>query len=209
MSRLGWQGAALFGFIPLVLYLYLQHPLGPGLSLGSGLILMFGHRFIAAPWTIRHGAERCFWCGRTDRLAARMEVSTGGKVVSLAACDVAHRRLAGRFLTFVARFRPAIAFGIFAPLVVLLAGTAALALGRPLISHEWNRVQFRALVAATVVGVSVGYLAVKDPVEPLTCPFPLHNLFLLGVRKTLWVFRVVGVWWLAAVAAALGRLVGS
>ena len=28
--------------------------------------------------------------------------------------------------------------------------------------------------------------------------FPVHNLFLLGVRNTLWVFRLVGLWWLVS-----------
>jgi len=55
-------------------------------------------------------------------------------------------------------------------------------------------------VALTVVGASLGYLAVREAAEPVTSPFPLHNLFLLGIRNTLWVFRVVGAWWLAASA---------
>ena len=27
--------------------------------------------------------------------------------------------------------------------------------------------------------------------------FPVHNLFLLGIGNTMWVFRLVGIWWLA------------
>jgi hypothetical protein len=36
------------------------------------------------------------------------------------------------------------------------------------------------------------------PGPSLRSPFPLHNLFLLGIRNTLWVFRLVGAWWLVA-----------
>jgi len=27
-------------------------------------------------------------------------------------------------------------------------------------------------------------------------PFPVHNFFLLGIRNLLWVFRLIGLWWL-------------
>ena len=53
-------------------------------------------------------------------------------------------------------------------------------------------------MAATVVGVSLGWLTVRETSGPLSFPFPLHNLFLLGIRATLWVFRLVGTWWLVA-----------
>ena len=33
-----------------------------------------------------------------------------------------------------------------------------------------------------------------------------HNLFLIGIRNTLWVFRIVGGWWLLAAAWHAGRL---
>jgi hypothetical protein len=52
------------------------------------------------------------------------------------------------------------------------------------------------IVAATVVTASLGYLLVREPDARLRCPFPLHNLLLLGIRHTLWIFRVVGAWWL-------------
>lgn len=208
MSLLALQGAALFAFIPLVLFLYLQLPLGPGPSLLVGLAIMFGHRLVAAPWMARHGTQRCLWCGRVGAPAVALTVRTGGRDVMLAACGEAHAALAGRFLTFVARRRVWIAIGIFAPLALLLLGTAALALGHPFIAHGWNKIQFRTIVALTVVGVSVGYRSVSAPAAPLRSPFPLHNLFLLGIRATLWVFRIVGALWLSLTAIALVRGVG-
>ena len=37
----------LFLFIPLVLFLYVQHPAPVGLSLAAGVVLMLGHRLLA------------------------------------------------------------------------------------------------------------------------------------------------------------------
>lgn len=224
MSRLAWQGVALFAFIPLVLFLYLQLPLGPGASLALGATIMLSHRFVAAPWMARHARERCLWCGAaipTTRPTAAsrssppsntstgtIEIANGARVSILAACSDRHRSLIGSFLTFVSRFRVPIAAGIFVPLLLLLAGTLALAFGRPFISHEVNALQFRTIVALTVAGTSIAYLAVRRPSEPLSCPFPLHNLFLLGIRNTLWVFRLVGVLWLAMGIGAIARFRG-
>jgi hypothetical protein len=206
---LALQGAALFAFIPLVLFLYLQLPLGPGSSLLLGLALMLAHRFVASPWMARHSRERCLWCGRTGNLASPLPIPlpirAEGRDWTLAACGAAHADLAGRFLTFVERRRAWIALGIFLPLALLLVGTAALALGHPFIAHDGNRLQFRTIVALTVVGVSLAYRTVPAPAAPLRSPFPLHNLFLLGIRATLWVFRIVGVAWLGLGLIALVR----
>src|SRR6185503_17465373 len=103
MSLLALQGAALFAFIPLVLFLYLQVPLGPGPSLLVGVALMLGHRFIASPWMARHALERCLWCGRTGSMPVRLPIRAGGRYWTLAACGEPHAALAGRFLTFVTR----------------------------------------------------------------------------------------------------------
>ena len=34
------------------------------------------------------------------------------------------------------------------------------------------------------------------PSERPAVPFPVHNFFLLGVRNLLWIFRLVGIWWI-------------
>src|SRR5262245_49388015 len=205
MSRLALQGAALFAFIPLVLFLYLQLPLGPAASLLIGLGIMLSHRFAASPWMARHARDRCLWCGRAGPMPVPLPILAGRRTWTLAACGEAHAALAGRFLTFVHRRRLLIALGIFAPLALLIAGTAALALGRPFMAHEWNRLQFRTIVAVTVVGASLGYRTVPSPATPLRGAFPLHNLYLLGIRATLWVFRIVGAVWLAMTVMALVR----
>jgi hypothetical protein len=199
--RLALHGLLLFLFIPLVLVLYLRQPLGPVRSILVGLLIMFGHRFLAAPWMERHATERCLWCGRGLRArngVRTFEVHTRGGQRTCAACNDAHFDLAGRFLTFVWRHRPPIAAGIFVPLVVLLVASLALAAGHPLLPQEWNTWQFKTIVALTVVLTSLAYRTVSHPDMTLRTPFPLHNLFLLGIRNTLWVFRLVGAWWLVA-----------
>jgi hypothetical protein len=196
MRRLACQGIFLFAFIPLVLFLFLRQPLGPGLSLILGLAVMFGHRFLAAPWMSRHANARCLWCARQSDSASSLEVRAGGRMWVMAACGEEHRLRASRFLTFLNRFRVPVRLGIFIPLLLLLGGSLAGSLGHPFISHELSALQFRVAVAATVMAASVGYLAVRSSAERPTCPFPLHNLFLLGIGNTLWVFRLVGTWWL-------------
>jgi hypothetical protein len=200
------QGAALFAFIPVVLWLFLRQPIGPGWSVAVGLAIMFGHRFVAGPWARRHSLERCLWCGREGPPEVEISVSSPGAAWSMAACGPKHLDLCGRFLTFVARARPLIAAGIFVPLALLVAGALAEAAGRPFISHERNVLIFRTVVATTVVGTSLAYRSIRAAGGALSSAFPLHNLFLLGIGKTLWVFRIVGVWWLATSAPAILRL---
>jgi hypothetical protein len=71
------------------------------------------------------------------------------------------------------------------------------------LAHGANALQFRVFVAATVVFVSFAYRA-SAPAEHPRSPFPVHNLFLLGIRNTLWVFRIVGGWWLLDAALKVG-----
>jgi hypothetical protein len=208
VSALAIQGAALFAFIPLVLYLYLRLPMGPGPSLGVGLLLMLGHRFVAGPWALRAASRRCLWCGAAGRASETIEIRAGGRVWVLAACNGPHRDRAARFVTFAARWKRLLAAGIFVPLAVLLAAILALAAGRPFVPQEWAALQFRTIVAATVVTASLGYRSVRAAEEPLSFPFPLHNLCLLGMRATLWVFRAVGIWWLASAGFEIARLIG-
>ncbi len=198
-------GLALFAFIPAVLYLLVAHPPPVGLSLGAAVALMIGHRFLAAPFAKAVRKERCLWCNRplpADRrpltLAAR-----GGEVEAW--CCARHRARAGRFFAFLGAGRLPLAAGIFVPLLLLLAALAAAAAGRPLWLEEATAL-FRLAVGLTVVTASLAYPLAAERRTPAV-PFPVHNFSLLGVRALLWVFRVVGVWWIAAGAwYFLGRL---
>jgi len=199
------QGVLLFLFVPLVLFLLLRQPAGPGLSVAIGLAIMFGHRFAAAPWMATFAEVRCLWCGRVGA-GQPLPVVAGGREWRMTACSGHHATLVQRFLRFVFRFRVAIGLGIFLPLAWLVAASLAAAIGRPLLAREVNASIFRVAVAGTVVAASIlPFLPARagrsagasPPGEPCRCPFPLHNLFLLGVRNTLWIFRIVGAWWLA------------
>jgi hypothetical protein len=64
---------------------------------------------------------------------------------------------------------------------------------------------FRLAVGLTVNLAAWGWLAAR-PARPARVPFPVHNFFLLGVGPLLWVFRLVGLWWIWKGAAGLLRL---
>jgi len=191
------QGVLLFLFIPLVLFLLLRQPAGPGWSVAIGLAIMFGHRLLAAPWMAKFADVRCLWCGRVGA-GRTLPVIASGREWQMTACSESHATQTARFLGFVFRFRALIGLGIFLPLAWLVITSLAAAAGWPLLPHATNALLFRVVVATTVVAASIAPFAIacSAPALPLRCPFPLHNLFLLGVRNVLWVFRLVGAWWL-------------
>jgi len=191
------QGIALFAFVPLVLGLFLREPLGPVLSMACGVAIMIGHRAVAAPWAARHARQRCLWCGRPGTAPHEVTVTGTAGTIPFGACTAAHAEAARRFFAFTHRYRAALGVGIVAPLIVLLGGTLLRGLGVEVIPHAVNALQFRVIVAATVVTASLAY-ATAPPSDAPRSAFPIHNLFLLGIRHTLWVFRLVGGWWLIA-----------
>jgi hypothetical protein len=84
--------------------------------------------------------------------------------------------------------------GIFVPLLFLLIALAAAAAGQPApvpLATTW----FKLVVGVTVNVAALGYLLVREH-APIEVPFPAHNFFLLGVRNLLWIFRLVGLWWI-------------
>ena len=133
------QGIALFAFVPLVLWLFLAQPLGPGWSLALGVAIIAGHRAVAAPWAARHAMRRCIWCGRPGQQAGVVPVASGPRTTAFAVCGGAHERLVRQFFGFLRRFRVAIGIGIFAPLTLLLAGTLLRALGVASLAHARQR----------------------------------------------------------------------
>src|SRR5436305_3431771 len=202
-------GALLFLFIPLVLFHYVQHPAPVGLSLAAGVILMLGHRRLARPYMLRVLAWKCVWCNRLLPPAgtagtADLELLSGGGVLH-ARCCAAHRDPAARFFTFLNAWRWPLRLGIFVPLLLLLAALATTALGRP-VPLDGATNLFRLAIGVTVNVAAWGYLLVRER-APLAVPFPVHNFFLLGVRSLLWIFRLVGIWWIALGGAGLAALV--
>lgn len=195
-------GIGLFLFIPLVLVLFLRTPLGVGPSLALGVGIMLAHRFVARPFMERHLARRCFWCGRTPA-DVPSPFRSRGRTIDARACGPDHAARLAAFARAVAAGRLALMALIFVPLVAYLANGAALAAGLdavPLAAAGWG---FKIPIASAVVALSLAYPAAARAAREGAVDFPVHNLFLLGVGNTLWVFRVVGIYWLVQGALAL------
>jgi hypothetical protein len=195
-------GVLLFLFIPVVLFLFVRHPAPVGLSLAAGVLLMIGHRLLARPYMQRVLPLKCVWCNRllaeTPESRRAGEVSTlelvaGGRRIQARCCAV-HRRPATKFFAFLQAWRWPLRLGIFVPLLFLVVALAAFAAGQPApvpLATAW----FKLVVGVTVNVAALGYFAAREQ-TPLEVPFPVHNFFLLGVRNLLWIFRVVGLWWI-------------
>lgn len=192
-------GFLLFLFIPLVLVLYLRMPLGPAPSLGLGVALMVAHRFVARPWFLKHLAERCFWCG-APRTMKDTPFSSKGETIAARACGEAHAERVLAFARVVARARIPLAILILVPVLAYLLNGAVALTGLPSVGWEAARWGFKVPIAAAVVALSFAWPAGRGLDSPPAVDFPVHNLFLLGIGNTLWVFRVVGLWWLADAA---------
>lgn len=193
-------GILLFLFIPVVLYLLVAHPEPVGASLLAAVVLMLGHRFLARPYMGRVREAKCLWCNRvpprSGGAAGGVEVlplETGGGPVE-ARCCAGHRAPVARYFAFAWRWRHVLRVGIFLPLLLLVAALAATALGfaAPLPAAVDL---FRLSVGITVNLAAWGYLA-ASPEVPARVPFPAHNFFLLGLWPLLWIFRLVGIWWI-------------
>jgi hypothetical protein len=202
-------GALLFLFIPLVLWLFVRHPQPIAASLAAGIVLMGGHRLLARPYMRRVLSWKCVWCngvaapgGGTLRLAASGE-ELGAR------CCAGHCEPAERFFRFLAAARGPLRAGIFLPLLLLLAALAAAAAGHPRHLAAATAL-FQLLVGLTVSAAAWGCLASgrrpkagTEAEAAIPVPFPAHNFFLLGLRMLLWIFRLVGAWWIVRGAAYL------
>ena len=206
--RLQLLGLLLFLFIPLVLFLFVRHPAPVGVSLAAGVVLMLGHRFLARPYMGRALAAKCLWCNRALSSGAAgsepLELATGAGPLT-ARCCPEHRAPAARFFAFLDTWRLALRAGIFLPLLLLLLSLAAVAGGRSDLPLPGITAVFKLAVGLTVNLAALGPLVGREKGTP-TVPFPVHNFFLLGVRNLLWIFRLVGIWWIVqGVLYFLGR----
>jgi hypothetical protein len=198
-------GVVLFLFIPLVLSLFVRHPKPIGASLVAGVVLMAGHRFLARPYMRRALGSKCVWCNRVLPPPGEPEAGTtldlaaaDGEVLAARCCSAEHARPPWRFFHFLTLARLPLQLGIFLPLLALLAalGAAAWGHGRSLPAAT---AFFQLAVGVTVSAAAWGYLllpAAATPRQAIVVPFPVHNFFLLGVRALLWIFRLVGAWWI-------------
>ncbi len=188
-------------FIPLVLFLFVRHPEPIGGSLAAGVLLMLGHRFLARPYMERSLPLKCAWCNRVLPAGEgdTLELRSGERTLQ-ARCCAGHREPAAKLFSFLASWRWPLRAGIFVPLLILLGTLAAAAFGRPAPVGNATAL-FKLVVGITVNLAALGYLPMPPmpPIPgrlPTAVPFPVHNFFLLGVRNLLWVFRLVGIWWI-------------
>jgi hypothetical protein len=209
-------GVLLFLFIPLVLFLFVRHPAPIGASLAAGVVLMLGHRLVARPYMARAAARKCLWCNRLvavrgdgqDPAGTTLDLRAGDGGAAVAArCCPGHGRFAARFLRLLGRARWPLRVGIFLPLLLLLGALAAAAVGAgpPGLLAVATAV-FQLVVGVTVSAAAWGTVLIPDDRAPdaaIVVPFPLHNFFLLGVQPLLWIFRIVGAWWIWRGASAL------
>jgi hypothetical protein len=205
---LALQGILLFLLVPLAIWLLLRQPLGPAPSAALGLAAILGHRLAARPWATKYADARCLWCGRLGASHAVEAGAAAPTAMPMRACSDAHAALAGRVLQFSCRYRVPVAVGILAPLSWLIAASLSEAAGRPVLPHDIDALVFRLAAAATMVVVSASSrLSERSlPPRPLAPrPPALHFLALLGVGPTLWIFRLVGAWWLIDGACRLLR----
>ena len=198
---IGW---GLFLFIPIVLYCFVGQPEPLAGSLIIGLVLMLGHRLLAVPYMHRVAPNMCIWCQRWWHDPAAMAVlHLNHAAFPIHTCPH-HRSPTARFFAFIWRWRRGLRPGIFLPLGVLLLSIALAAFGGP----DWRSVitpAFKLIIGGVVNVAALGYLRETVPSSSMGVPFPVHNFYLIGIRNILWVFRVVGIFWIVQVMIHIGR----
>jgi hypothetical protein len=190
-------GLLLFLPVPAVLYLFTQAPLDPPISLALGVVLMASHRLYARPFALARAGRRCLWCGGAAADGPGLTVVEPPGSTQWRACGEEHAAAGRRFLGWAGAHRTFVQAGILGTLALFLALALVAAL-RP-----WGLVRyadavgvFRLGIAATVLPLSI--LGPRGPDgRPLRTPFPVHIQALIGTTAVLWLFRIVGLVWLA------------
>jgi hypothetical protein len=203
------RGVLLFLPVPLVLFLFTQQPLGPRPSLGIGVAIMLTHRLYARPFALSRARSRCLWCGGSAGEGPGVDLDEPLGSTSWRACGQSHADLVSRTLGWAGERSLVLRLGILGTLALFLVLSGAAALGRPPGLEAADAIAvFRLGVALTVL--PLGWLAPlsgprRAPGGRL--PFPVHLQALLGTVWVLWLFRLVGLWWLVAGLLHLARRV--
>jgi hypothetical protein len=156
--------------------------------------------------------------GARDPSSAPLDLLIGGRPTAVRCC-AAHLAPARRFFRFLSMARLPLRLGIFVPLLLLLGALLAAALfgarflpaatalfqllvGLTVSAAAWGSLLLRrqgrggAGGDAAVAGTDGAAAGSAGSAAPLPVPFPAHNFFLFGVRLLLWIFRLVGAWWI-------------
>lgn len=200
-------GLLLFLPVPAVLWLFTRQPLGAWASLGLGIVLMLTHRLYARPFALGRAARRCLWCGGASGEGTTLVLEEPLGRTSWRACGGEHARSLARTLGWAARHSRFLAVGILGTLALFLVLAVVAATGRlPGLRPADAVAVFRLGVALTVL--PLGWKApVSGSPDGSTgrLPFPVHIQALVGTIAVLWLFRVVGLWWLVAALLHVAR----
>lgn len=158
------------------------------------------HRRLALPYFRAVRPRSCAWCrrplsGTATEGTSALALDVGDATLEVLACP-RHVEPTRRFFTFLDRARWPLRLGIGVPLLALLAALADAALGAPRFLAPATEA-FRLLIGITVHVAAAGGLLVT-PATRARAAFPVHNFYLLGIRAILWIFRIVGIWWIVA-----------
>jgi hypothetical protein len=200
------RAAGLFLFlpVPLVLGLFTRMPLGVGPSLLLGIAVMASHRLYARPFALSRASRRCLWCGGAAGGPA-VDVRDPLGEIAWRACGPAHEDRLRRVLGWAsahARFLQVGILGGLGAFVIVAAASAMI----PALDPTHAVAGFRLAVAATVLPFAIlGPRAAPAPGR-IAVPLPVHIQALLGTAAVLWLFRIVGLLWLAQGAFHLAKL---
>ena len=194
-------GILLFLPVPVVLGLFTRAPLGVGVSIGLGVLLMVTHRLYARPFALSRANRRCLWCGGSagDGPLVPLQEPPGPTVWR--ACGEPHLESLTRVFGTAFRWRWFLRAGILGSLVLFLGAALLATFGR------LGRLTFADTSAFFRLGVSLtvlpyGWLAaVRGPrtAGTIRVPFPVHLQALIGTNVMLWLFRIVGIVWIVQV----------
>ncbi|HYU41227.1 MAG TPA: hypothetical protein VEQ84_03685 [Vicinamibacteria bacterium] len=192
-------GVLLFLPVPIVLFLFTRASFGLAGSLALGVALMLSHRFYARPFALARSARRCLWCGRATVVGPALDVEEPLGTTRWCACCEPHAERVQRFLAWAGAHRRFLQVGILGTLAAFLVAGAVIASGRVSATRYPDAVNaFRLAIAATVL--PLGFLATRGRAQadtPLRPLFPVHLQALIGTWAVSWLFRLVGLAWLA------------
>jgi len=192
-------GVLLFLPVPIVLCLLTQLPLGVFYSVGIALPLMISHRFYARPWALGRGRRRCLWCGSAAVEGPLVVIEEPGALTTWRCCGGHHGLYLRGTLERAWKLRAWLKGAIFTglALVVFIPLAAACGVAGPLRAAD-GVAAFRLLVALAVLPLAgLRFRSGRLTDRPVPAPFPVHIQALIGTWAVLWLFRLVGLIWLA------------
>ncbi len=197
-------GILIFLPVPLVLFLFTNAPLGlsrQGLltSTGLGVAVMLTHRLYARRYALARARRRCLWTGQAVDSGPLLVIEEPMGPTTWTASDGKRAVRLKRLFSWSWHHRLFIRIGILGTLALFLLLVLLIAFDRSgPIAHADAVAFFRIGIAVTVlpVGWLAAYRGDKDA-TPIKAPFPVHIQALIGSWSVLWLFRLIGIVWLA------------